>query len=374
MASADQHGTKKKSLLTEIVARLEGEVSAWEQQLSDLTTQNTRVRARHDLLRSVLLARVVLEHLLGAQRLQDFEVPGPACVKLLALDQQVQALLRTFQPSGARSGAASTRSSGSSRAQQLSGVASGSTGGPQLVWQQRQEQLMRQQQDATLAALAAGGGAVGLNASVFAQSVVAASRSPETFPDKAAFGAWWGARTFELALLTHQHKHGAAGRNQLMQHLKEMSTRFSALLLSKPWAPEVFTWNMERGVTEEPPRVLWERAAAALAPSAEQCVLFEVLQDWWQCTAAALTRERQQLAQRALSAPEDVELQEAVLCGLERVNAYYLVLVTAMAVVAHTAMMTPEQLAEVYLACWPHMASMAGLFAAVLKMYPEGAF
>jgi len=149
-----------------------------------------------------------------------------------------------------------------------------------------------------------------------------------------------------------------------------MATQFSALLLAKPWAPELFTTNLDTGDASEPPPELWDRAAAALNPSPEQSLLFELLQRWWDDTAEALTRERRQLAAAALGAPRDRGLQEAVVEGLQRVQSAYLVLVTAICAVVLCALLTPEQLAEVYLAAWPHMASMSGLFAAVLKLRP----
>jgi hypothetical protein len=59
-----------------------------------------------------------------------------------------------------------------------------------------------------------------------------------------------------------------------------------------------------------------------------------------------------------------------VLKGLDCVQSEYLVFITAISAVALTSMLTAEQLAEVYLTSWPHMASMAGLFASVLKLFP----
>jgi hypothetical protein len=78
------------------------------------------------------------------------------------------------------------------------------------------------------------------------------------------------------------------------QQLQSMSIRFSALLLCKPWAPEIFTLNLETCSADcEIPSSKWDRVAVALAPSREQSLMFQLLQEWWHATAATLTKERQ---------------------------------------------------------------------------------
>jgi hypothetical protein len=153
-----------------------------------------------------------------------------------------------------------------------------------------------------------------------------------------------------------------------------MATQVHAILLAHPWAPEVLAVNLETGEPYArggaPLEAHWDRVARALAPSPAQTLLFGVMQNWWQATALSLTRERQALAARALAAPGDLELQEAVLLGLDRVQGAYIVFVASMSAVAMTSMVTPRQLAEVYLNSWPHMASMPGLFHSVLKLFP----
>lgn len=91
-----------------------------------------------------------------------------------------------------------------------------------------------------------------------------------------------------------------------------MAVRFSALLLCKPWAPEIFTLNLETCSADcEIPSSIWDRVAVALAPSREQSLMFQLLQEWWHATAATLTKERQVIG------PADNERLQAIAvdCG-----------------------------------------------------------
>lgn len=149
-----------------------------------------------------------------------------------------------------------------------------------------------------------------------------------------------------------------------------MTVRFFGLVLACPWAIEIFHVNMETGAPGEPPPSASERAARALLPAAEQRAALDIMFTWWAATADALNAERQELAGAALAAPSSLEAQQASVTGLERVQSRYLLIITAMAAVGAGSMLTPEQLADVYLTSWPYMASMPGICAAALRLYP----
>jgi hypothetical protein len=77
-----------------------------------------------------------------------------------------------------------------------------------------------------------------------------------------------------------------------------------------------------------------------------------------------MRERRQQLAGRALEAPEDVELQAATLQGIQAVQKNYLVWIVAAMVVGQGAVLTPTQLAECYVAAWPWQPSLPNVCGA----------
>jgi hypothetical protein len=82
----------------------------------------------------------------------------------------------------------------------------------------------------------------------------------------------------------------------------------------------------------------------------------------WFCSAHTTLRgECEQLARRAMTAAPDVELQDALVAGLERVQLAYRVMAVASKVVAMAAILKPEQLATFYIMSFPHMPVMAAV-------------
>jgi hypothetical protein len=105
----------------------------------------------------------------------------------------------------------------------------------------------------------------------------------------------------------------------------------------------------------------------SFAPPPKSAVIAH-LTAWWDRTGAAAARERRALIQLALRAPDDVVAQHAAVCGLESLNSAYLADATALTFIAHTALLTPSQLAEAYLASWPHLPLVPDIFEGVGRL------
>jgi len=82
----------------------------------------------------------------------------------------------------------------------------------------------------------------------------------------------------------------------------------------------------------------------------------------------ASARERHALVHRALRSPADVLVQDAVATGLDQINFAFLIDVTTLTLITHTALLTPGQLAEAYLTSWPHLPLVSELFYAVARL------
>jgi len=95
------------------------------------------------------------------------------------------------------------------------------------------------------------------------------------------------------------------------------------------------------------------------------------LGSWWQRTSAARAHEHTALLQRlsASIACSSWALQEAACARLQLLNSSYLLDVISLIVLTHTAMLSAEQLAEVYLASWPHLPSASRLLQAVAAVW-----
>ena len=102
--------------------------------------------------------------------------------------------------------------------------------------------------------------------------------------------------------------------------------------------------------------------------------MYVQINTWWSTTTAALAAQRRNLAGRALGALCDLPLQALAVAGLERVQQRYLVCATAVYVLCVTSVLAPEQLAEIWVTCWPHMAGGSGGRAlACPRLCPQGA-
>lgn len=208
--------------------------------------------------------------------------------------------------------------------------------------------------------------AVGVSASQFLKSIVAARG---TSGSKSDFTAWWRDHVMRLAMLSHQYRNGAADRDRIEQVLLAMGSRLMGCVLAESWGLELFLVNMETGEVAEPAQGWWDRVVKCMAINGDmQAAILVYLCDWWRRTAESLTRQRRALLQRGLAGVTDWELQHAVLAGLERVQATYLSDVTAIVVLTHTALLTPEQLLEAYLGSWPHLPGVSTLFESVASL------
>ena len=180
--------------------------------------------------------------------------------------------------------------------------------------------------------------------------------------------AYWRGRVMHLALLAHQRRSGAAGRDALERALCEMGVRFGALFLYGSYALEVIVLDMETGQRRDAPQTLWDRVAASLALSPDQALMFALLNRWWKTATAAFTAERTELARRALERPADLALQQAAADGLARVNAQYLAAAVAVLAVTLFGVTRPEQVAASWISCWPHMPIMTAIFEALERV------
>jgi hypothetical protein len=101
---------------------------------------------------------------------------------------------------------------------------------------------------------------------------------------------------------------------------------------------------------------------APATPAPHQAAVLLFLSDWWARTSARARSERAALCQRASAACGSMALRGALCARLQLLNSAYLTDVVALAVIAHTALLTPEQLAETYLSSWPHLPSASRIF------------
>ncbi|KIZ04972.1 IMPACT family member in pol 5'region [Monoraphidium neglectum] len=191
---------------------------------------------------------------------------------------------------------------------------------------------------------------MGASAVRFLRGIVAArgvNRSRDEFRE------YWRTHVLELSLLVHQYRGGAPVRARLEQAVFDMGVRFGALFLhDNAWALELIVIDLETGVRCEPPQSHWDQVAASMELTEDQLVLFGMLDRWWKSTTQ---EQRQALAARAAAAgaEADIDLQEAVAAGLERINSTYLVSIVACLAVNMQALMRPEQVAASWISSCP---------------------
>ncbi|GBF98781.1 hypothetical protein Rsub_11363 [Raphidocelis subcapitata] len=193
--------------------------------------------------------------------------------------------------------------------------------------------------------------------------------------EKAEFIRWWRGRVMNMALLLHQRKGGLADGDahaRMTEALLQMAIRWGGVLLSQPWLSELMCINQETGEVGEPPQHVWDRTAKNMALTPEQAFMYSQLDRWWVSTASAFNRQRKELAGRALQAPTDVCVQAEVVGALEAVQRRYVVSAASVFVLGTTSIMAPEQLAEVWVTCWPYMPMMTAILDAIRRQH-EGA-
>ncbi|GBF98225.1 hypothetical protein Rsub_11045 [Raphidocelis subcapitata] len=168
-----------------------------------------------------------------------------------------------------------------------------------------------------------------------------------------------------LAMVVHQFRNSAATRAQLQELLLCMGAHLCGALLSRPWAVGLLLSNLDSGAETEPPPGWWERVTKCMGLRPEMIELLLFLQDWWRRSSGALSLKRRALAGRAPDLAGSFGLQHALCARLATLNSQYLVDAVALALMAHVALLTPEQLAEVYIGSWPRLPSASQLFGAV---------
>ena len=103
-----------------------------------------------------------------------------------------------------------------------------------------------------------------------------------------------------------------------------------------------------------------------------QAVVFVELDRWWVSTSAALARRRRELAGAALASPGDLALQAASLAGYEAVQARHIECTVAARMLCVTSLLSPEQLAEVWVACWPFCCNLTAILDACKRRHAAG--
>lgn len=353
METNSVHGSvrHKDKLLDEMVARLKQELRARQQQLVEETEKNTRAKAQLHLLNSLALASSALQQLLTAQAAGDLHAPSTKPV-LESLEHQMHSLVHAFDRGSNAPTPSSSSSAGSvahSSTQQHAGLAAAFLG----------------EGGAHADRLSSNGLGIGTEAAPFLRDIVAyCSVQPRSLEE---FVAFWRRNVMELAMLLHHYKNGAAVAPQIQQVLYRVGVRFGALFLHDSWALEVMLLDLDTGVACEAQQGHWDRVAAGMQLSADQAIMFEMLDRWWRTSMSTLHGQREQLAQVALEATANAELQEAVASGLERVNLAYLVSVVASMIVGMLGLLRPEQVAESWVGSWPRMPLMTAILDALKR-------
>ncbi|KAI8462380.1 MAG: hypothetical protein J3K34DRAFT_448767, partial [Monoraphidium minutum] len=140
----------------------------------------------------------------------------------------------------------------------------------------------------------------------------------------------WRVKVRELAVLLHQTIRGAPVQGRVASAVRDLAARLGGTLLFQPSvAAQLMALDLETGAEGEADQSLWDRAAASMALEEGQAATLAPLHPWWRGVSAAMQQERRALAERALAAPHDIELQEAVVAGLDRVQGSWLVMATA---------------------------------------------
>lgn len=342
--------SRRKDLLDDVVAGLEHELRCRQQQLVEETAKNARAKAQLDLLNALALASTALKQLTAAEAAGNLHCPStqPA---LDALDQQLQALIGSIDRAAASSGG---------------GGGSGRTVSTQTDASTASEAISSTGRQLPARPLArgphTGQGPPGLVGTPVAALLMDIVSGRGLIGSKDEFVAFWGQSIMQLAMTAHQYKTGAVARDALEKIVRDMGVRFGALFLYGSYTMEIIVLDLETGQAGEAPQSLWDRVAACLALSPDQTLMFLTLGRWWRSTTEAFHRERQELAQRALAAPADFELQEALATGLERVNSAYLASGVAVLAVTLLGVTRPEQVADSWIACWPRMPLMTAIF------------
>jgi hypothetical protein len=90
---------------------------------------------------------------------------------------------------------------------------------------------------------------------------------------------------------------------------------------------------------------------------------------WWSRTSAARAHQQHAALARTTLPGRGLAACDAQCQRLELLNAGYLADVIALAVILHTSMLTPEQLAEAYLDSWPHLPTAGRVFDAAAAVW-----
>lgn len=204
-----------------------------------------------------------------------------------------------------------------------------------------------------------------------------------------AFRAWWRDSVLRLAMLSHQYKNGAASRGKVEEVVHAMGAHLCGALLSAPWAVGLMLDNVERGEAADPPPGWWGRVVKCMALGSDAvrarrgvrrggarrgaCARGLPAQTagggMGHAARRACAAERAALLARAPEAARSLELRGALCARLDAANGAYLCDAVSLCLLMHAAALTTEQLAEVYLASWPHLPSGSGLLAAVAALW-----
>ncbi|GBF99611.1 hypothetical protein Rsub_12075 [Raphidocelis subcapitata] len=340
------------------IAKLEEQLRVRQQQLVQETARNRLVRAQIELLNTFDLSRDTVVQLLAADDAGE-DLSSPHCRAIIdKFEDQLYALKHTFDrgtdgvvggPSRRGAAASKPAPSTSGAGSQLS-VAHSTTSPP----------------DAAVLSGGPLGGPGVLTAGQFLRGALAMRRVERS---KEEFMSFWRQHVMELAMLLHQECGGGRRMSaRFEQVVLAMGVRSAALFLFDPFAVEVIMTDFETGEVCEAPASMWERVAACIELSSDQAVMYGLFNRWWRTTNEALQLQRQTLAQRALEHPDNLEVQEEVALGLERVNSAYLVATAGTLVVGAVALLRPEQVAESWVSSWPRIPLLTAILDAWVKI------
>ncbi len=145
-----------------------------------------------------------------------------------------------------------------------------------------------------------------------------------------------------------------------MQLLHEMGAQSVGLTTFCPWFQEALATNMSTGELANPPTCLWDRAAAAVRPGTHQATALSLAHHTLRRAAGELRAWRAAVVGAAAAAPGDVLAQAEMVFELEAILEKSRLVAVPVLVAMHTCLLTPVQLANIYVHCYPWCAGWSG--------------
>lgn len=185
-----------------------------------------------------------------------------------------------------------------------------------------------------------------------------------------AFVSEWRVGVGELAMLLHQHGQGAATEEKIQEVVQVLVSRLGALLLFQPeMCMDVLYHDLATGEPGEPDSGIWDRMAESMNLNQKQAGMLALMDRLWVDASSRMRHTREQLAQWGQRHPADLEVQEAVVEGLEQAQVEFLMGVSTFWIVMLTALLRPHQAAEILVQSWPRIPLLLGILGACSRMH-----